>query len=144
MLNELHIFLPVRRVIIVYSIVFGLLVIVSVVIALKYGGIFFWLMMPLTISAFIFVFVPVLKNPRLILRGNEVRLSIFGKWHTINFTNDLIEIVVKGNEVQSYRFKSHETYYQISPLSYYEADEVDKLLSKLLKKHKGSFSVINR
>jgi hypothetical protein len=135
--NELHIFLPVRQAIVIYSIVLGLIMTLSTVLVIKYGGCIFWTLQLLTTLAFIFVFVPVLRNSKMLICGNDIKLSIFGKWHSIDFSNDLFEIVVKGDEVQSYRFKSNGNHYQISPLSYYEADEANKLLRKLLKKHKG-------
>ncbi|RNC67348.1 MAG: hypothetical protein ED859_15110 [Desulfuromonadales bacterium] len=144
MQNELHVFLPARQVIIIYSIVLGLLMTLSMVLVIKYGGILLWILLLLTTFAFIFVFVPVLRNTKMLMFGNDIKLSIYGKWHDMNFSKDLFEIVVKGNEVQSYRFKCNGNFYQISPNSYYEADEVSKLLGKLLEKYKGSISIINR
>lgn len=81
---------------------------------------------------------------KLLVSGDELRVFSFGKMNCLNFSKNLQEIVVKDSEVVSYRFERDGMFYQISPYSYYESDELRGIFKDLMKKTKVSVSVIER
>jgi energy-coupling factor transporter transmembrane protein EcfT len=124
MASDISFYAPVRRPIVIYSLVVGLFMAINVILVAKYGGVFLWMSLAILVCLFIFLFMPVMKNPRLIIKGNEIHLASFGKWYPIDFKKNLREIVVKGDDVVSYRFDCADKFIQISPYSYYESDEI--------------------
>jgi len=145
MAKDIFVYLPdYRGLITFYSLIVAILIAINIYFLLKHGGVLLYVPLVLLSFLFLFLFVPVLRNPMLIIHGNEIRISSFGKWYTISFTKDLRAIVLKDNEVLSYKFESDGIYYQISPESYIESDEVEQRFSKLLKRYNGTFKVINK
>jgi hypothetical protein len=141
MSEELHIYFPVRRQLIFYSTIVGVCAAINIYFAMKHGSMVLWLTLTVLLVLFIFLFVPVLRNPRLLISGNDIKISIFGKWHSLSMSKDLYELVIKDDDVVSYRFTREGKHFQISPSTYYEADEIRGKFKEILKKNKIVASV---
>ena len=92
--------------------------------------------------AFIFFVFPLLKYQKILVVNNTLKLSTFRKNNTLNFTNDLYEVVVKDSEVVSYRFEKDGKYFQISPDAYIKSEELKSILNRLFKKIKRKIVVV--
>lgn len=142
--EELHLFLPAMRSVIVALIVLGGVLAADSYFAIVYGGLLLWGALLLLGSLFAFLSFPVLRNPRLLVSGENLCLFSFGRGQELNFSNDLIEIVEREGQIVSYRFMCEGKHFQISPGSYHDSDELQRQFAQLLKKPKLHVSVIFR
>ena len=93
---------------------------------------------------FIFLFVPFLKNQRLLITNQEIIIFSFSKPNKLKFCINLKEIVVKENEIVSYRFENKGKYYQISPQAYYANKELKELFTGLNERCKKTIAIVER
>ena len=96
------------------------------------------------IGMFIFLFVPFVKNQRLLIKNQEIIIFSFNKPNKLKFCVNLKEIVVKENEIVSYRFENKGKYYQISPQAYYANKELKELFLDLNERCKKIIAVVDR
>ena len=96
------------------------------------------------IGMFVFLFVPFLKNQKLIITDEDIRLFTFGRMNRLMFCKHLKEIVVKEKEAVSYRFENSGKYYQISPRAYYESEELKSIFNDLMEKCESIVSVVEK
>ncbi len=104
----------------------------------------FYVSLVFLIVIFIILFVPFLKNQKIIVNNEDILLFTFGRINRLVFCENLREIVVKEEIVVSYRFEKNGRYYQISPRAYYDSEELESLFSHLNKKCKGIISVVEK
>lgn len=98
----------------------------------------------LLLVAFVYFFVPLLKNQKLAVENDYLRIFSFENSYDLSFATNLIEIVVEDSEVVSYRFKKEGEYFQISPHAYYESGELKKILNDLYSKVENPVSTVER
>jgi hypothetical protein len=98
----------------------------------------------LLLVAFVYLFVPLLKNQKLVIENENIKLFSFGNSYDLTFASDLFEIVVKDSEVISYRLKKEGMYFQISPYAYYDGDELNGILNDLYSKVENPVSIVER
>jgi len=105
-----------------------------------------WLLISLFVlfGIFVFLFMPLLKNQKVMLSGRKLILFTFGKKNSLDITKDLEEIVVHEDEVISYRFEKDGKYFQLSPSSYYEGEELKENLESTLKRYNLIVSVVSK
>lgn len=94
--EELHLFLPAMRSVIGVLMVLGGMLAVGSYFAIVYGGLLLWGALLLLGCLFAFLSFPVLRNPRLLVSGENLCLFSFGRGQKLNFPNHLIEIVERG------------------------------------------------
>jgi hypothetical protein len=88
--------------------------------------------------------MPFLKNQKLIVSGKDINLFTFGRINRLVFCKHLRELVVKQDEIVSFRFEKDGKYYQVSPGTYYDSEELKLLFNDLNKKCKGIVSIVQR
>lgn len=142
--DELHIFLPAMRPIVAVLIVLGGTLAVVFYFAIVNGGLLSWGAVLLLGFLFAFLAFPVLRNPKLIVSGENLCLYSFGCGQKIIFSKHLIEVVEREGEIVSYRFKCEDKHFQISPGSYNDSEELQRQFVKLMKTRKINVSVIFR
>jgi hypothetical protein len=96
------------------------------------------------VGLFIFLFIPLLKNQKVVIAGDEICLSTFGRINRLIFCKHINEIVVKDQEKVSYRFEKDGNYYQISPKAYYDSQELEILFKNLSNKCESIVSVVHK
>ena len=96
------------------------------------------------VGMFVFLFMPFLKNQKLIVSDEDINLFTFGRINRLIFCKHLTEIVVKENEIVSYRFEKSGKYYQVSPGAYYDSEKLKLLFNDLNKKCKSIVSIVQR
>lgn len=140
--DELHIFLPELRLVIGVLMVLGSLLAMGFYFAIVQGGFLLWgAIVPL---GFLLAFLafPVLRNPKLMVSGENLCLYSFGRGQEINFPNHLIEIVERQEEIVSYRFMCEGKHFQISPGSYNDSEELQRQFVELMMTRKLKVSAI--
>lgn len=142
--DELHIFLPAMRSVIWVLIVLGGMLAVSSYFTIVYGGLFWWGAALLLGLAVAFLAFPVLRNPRLLVSGEKLYLYSFGRRQAIDFSSHLVEVVERDGTIVSYRFNCEGKYFQISPGSYNDSDELQRQFKELMKTRKLNVSVMFR
>lgn len=142
--DELHIFLPAVRSVICVLIVLGGMLAVGSYFAIVHGGLFSWGAILLLGFLFTFLAFPVLRNPKLMVSGENLCLFSFGRGQGINFSNHLIEIVEREGKIVSYRFMCEGKHFQISPDSYNDSEELQRQFVELMKTRKLNVSAIFR
>jgi hypothetical protein len=88
--------------------------------------------------------MPFLKNQKLIVSGKDINLFTFGRTNRLVFCKHLRELVIRQNEIISYRFEKDGKYYQVSPGAYYDNEELKLLFNDLNKKCKSIVSIVQR
>jgi hypothetical protein len=144
MSNEVHIFQPIRRQIGFWCGVIFLGILINVHYLLDSSSMILYVSFVFLIGMFVFLFVPFLKNQKLIITDEDIRLFTFGRMNRLMFCKHLKGIVVKENEAVSYRFENRGKYYQISPRAYYESEELKTLFNDLMEKCKSIVSVVEK
>jgi len=87
---------------------------------------------------------PLIFFPHVTI-DNGKRITIrywFGNGYTDNISRALYEVVVKNEDIRSYRFKIQNKYFQISPSTYVRGDELAQILKSFIKKNKSTLSFI--
>ena len=144
MCNKLHAFQPKRIGIGFWCSLIFLGILVNMHYLLNDSSLFFYIPLFFLIGMFVFLFVPFLKNQKLLISDKELIVFTFGYSNKLNFCMHLKEIVVKENEIVSYRFENNGKYFQISPEAYYENEELKELFTNLKEKCKELISIIER
>jgi hypothetical protein len=142
--NEVHFFQPDRRRIGFWCAFVFLGIIINVRYLLSSGSVILYVSLILLAGMFVFLFMPLLKNQKLIVSGEDIVLFTFGRTSKLIFCKHLKEIVVKQNETISYRFEKSGKYYQVSPGAYYDREELKLLFNDLNKKCKSIVSIVQR
>lgn len=88
--------------------------------------------------------MPFLKNQKLLIEGNNLIIFTFGKKNRLRFSEDIEELVVKDNEIVSFRFNKDGKYYQISPDAYYDSTDLKEIFKKLLENNNINVSVVEK
>ena len=144
MQDELQLFFPARRSVIAVLIALGGMQAVAAYFAGVYGGFLSWGALLLLSFIFAILAFPALKNPRLMVSGERLVLFSFGRRQDLQFSKHLLEIVEHEGEIVSYRFMCEGKHFQISPVSYYESEELQRQFMELMKTHKLLVSVVFR
>ena len=144
MSNEVHFFQPDRRRIGFWCAFIFLGIILNVRYLLDSGSVILYASLILLVGMFVFLFMPFLKNQKLIVSGRDIKLFTFGRINSLVFCKHLKEIVVKQDEIISYRFENGGKYYQISPGAYYDSEELKLIFNDLNKKCKSIVSIVQR
>jgi hypothetical protein len=142
--NEVHFFLPDRRQVGFWCAFIFLGIILNIRYLLGSGSIILYVSLILLAGMFVFLFMPFLKNQKLIVSGEDINLFTFGRTNRLVFCKHLKEIVIKQNENISYRFEKDGKYYQVSPGAYYDREELKLLFNDLNKKCKSKVSIVQR
>jgi hypothetical protein len=142
--DELHIFLPAMRPIVAVLIVLGGTLAVVSYFAIVNGGLLAWSTVLLLGLLFAFLAFPVLRNPKLIVSGENLCLFSFGCGQKMSFSKHLIEVVEREGEIVNYRFKCEDKHFQISPGSYNDSEELKRQFMRLMSTRKINVSVIFR
>ena len=119
--NEVHFFQPDRRRVGFWCAFIFLGIILNVRYLLGSGSVILDASLILLVGMFVILFMPFLKNQKLIVSGEDIDLFTFGRTNKLLFCKHLKEIVVKQNEILSYRFEKDGKYYQVSPGAYYDS-----------------------
>ena len=142
--NEVHFFQPDRRRVGFWCAFIFLGIILNVRYLLGSGSVILYASLILLVGMFVFLIMPFLKNQKLIVSGKDINLFTFGRTNRLVFCKHLKEIVVKQNEILSYRFEKDGKYYQVSPGAYYDSEELKLLFNDLNKKCKSRVSIVQR
>ena len=116
----------------------------NVYILTESTGVFPYLSLAFLSVALIIFFFPLLKNQKIAITNEIIRISSFGKLSELSFFEDLSEVVVKDSEIASYRFEKFGKYYQISPYAYYEGKQLNAILANLYKRMERHVAVVER
>ena len=144
MKDEVRVFLPARRHIAILSFIVGILITVNIYTIILHDSIIFKISLVLLVFLFIFLFVPVIRNQRVIISGDIISVSIYGKWYSLYFSRDLCAVVREHDVIVSYRFSCNGQYYQISPSSYYESEELSNLFISLYNNKIANINIISK
>ena len=142
--DEVRLFLPARRNIAVLSFIVGILITANIYAIVLYDSIIYKISLVFIVFLFIFFFVPVIRNQRVIVSGNMIGVSTFGTWHSLYFPRDLCAVVREHDVIVSYRFSCNGQYYQISPSSYYESEELRNVFISLSKNKIAKAKIITK
>ncbi len=142
--DNAYIFFPARRHIAILSAIVALCISIDVYYMSSHAGILYKIILAILVLMFIFFLVPVIRNQRIIVSGDKIGISIYCRWYYVLFSEGLYAIVVEADEVVSYRFKYDGQLYQISPKSYIETAEMNRLFSALMKKQKIPPEIISK
>ena len=142
--NEVHFFQPDRRRVGFWCAFIFLGIILNVRYLLGSGSVILYASLILLVGMFVILFMPFLKNQNLIVTGKDINLFTFGRTNRLVFCKHLKEIVVKHDEIISYRFENDGKYYQVSPGAYYDSEELKSLFNDLNKKCKSTVSIVQR
>jgi len=142
--SDILVFQPIRRQLGIWCGVIFLGILINVHYLLDSSSMIICLPLVFLIVIFIILFVPLLKNQKLIVINEDVLLFTFGRINRLVFCENLREIVVKENETISYRFEKNGKYFQISPRAYYDDVELALLFSNLNNKCRGIVSVVEK
>ena len=142
--NEVHFFQPDRRRVGFWCAFIFLGIIFNVRYLLGSGSVILYASLILLVGMFVILFMPFLKNQKLIVSGKDINLFTFGRTNRLVFCKHLKEIVVKQNEILSYRFEKDGKYYQVSPGAYYDSEELKLLFTDLNRNCKGIVSKVQR
>jgi len=140
--KKVYIFYPMLRPISFFCGMIFLTILINTYYLIANNSRILFILLILLSGIFIFMFMPLLKNQKLILSGDEVIIFSFGKKNSLKFSKDLEEIEVKENEIASYRFNKKGKHYQVSPDAYYESTELKNIFNTLFKKNKINVSVV--
>ncbi len=136
-------FTPVRRSVAAVSGGVLFLLLLAVYCLLHGVGYLVYVPVALLSGLFIFLTLPLLRNQRIFMLGDIISVYTFGKRNDLVFSRHLKEVVMRGDEILSYRFEKDEKYFQISPKSYYESDELQAAMQALMKKTKITVTVVD-
>jgi len=142
--NEVHFFQPNRRQIGFWCAFIFLGILINVRYLLDSSSVILYVSLIILVGMFVFLFMPFLKNQKLIVSDEDINLFTFGRINRLIFCQHLTEIVVKENEIVSYRFEKSGKYYQVSPGAYYDSEELQLLFNDLNKKCKSIVSIVQR
>lgn len=142
--NDVHFFQPIRRQLGFWCGLFFIAILIIVRFLLDDGSMILLLPLLFLIGIFILLFVPFLKNQKIMMDNKVIHIFTFGRRNELVFCKHLRQIVVKENEAISYRFAKNGKYFQISPLAYYDDEEMASLFSNLSNKCKGVVSVVEK
>jgi hypothetical protein len=142
--NEVHLFQPDRRQLGFWCAFVLLGIAVNVRYLLGSSSVILYASLIFLVGMFIFLFMPFLKNQKLIVSDEDIKLFTFGRMNKLLFCQHLREIVVKENEIVSYRFEKSGKHYQVSPGAYYDSEVLRLLFADLNKKCKTIVSIVQR
>jgi len=142
--NDIHLFQPIRVQLGFWCGLFFIAILINVRIIIDSDSMVLGLPLALLIGVFTFLFVPFLKNQKIIINNQDIRLFTFGRINELVFCKHINKVVVKENKVISYQFEKNGKYFQISPLAYYDDEELASLLSNLTDKYNGIISVVEK
>lgn len=142
MSSEIHLYKPVRSQVAFLCICTFLGISLNVYYLLDNRSVALYCSLFILASIFVFLFLPFIKNQKLIISDDEICLFSYGKANKLNICNHLNEIVVKDKEIVSYRLENDGDCYQISPKAYYESEELNATLNTLYVKCKNTVSVV--
>ena len=142
--NESHFFQLDRRRVGFWCAFIFIGIILNVRYLLSSGSIILYVPLILLVGMFVILFMPFLKNQKLIVSGENINLFTFGRINRLVFCKHLEEIVIKQNEIISYRFEKDGKYFQVSPGAYYDSEELKLLFNDLNKKCKSIVSIVHR
>lgn len=142
--NDIHIFRPIRRQLGFWCGFFFLGILINVHFLLDSGSMILCVPLVFLIGMFIFLFVPFLKNQRVMLNNEDIRVIAFGRINGLVFCKHLRQIVFKENEAISYRFENNGRCFQISPRAYYDGEELASIFSEFKNKCIGIVSVVEK
>lgn len=144
MSNKNNLFKPARRQIGFWCVCILLGIIVNVHYLLSNGNLALYVSLVLLVGIFVILFMPFLKNQKVVVSGDEICLFTFGRINRLKFCGHIKEIVVKEKEIVSYRFEKDGNNYQISPKAYYDSQELELLFNNLNKKCGNVVSVVQK
>ena len=142
--DDLHLFFPAMRSVIAVLIVLGGMLAVAAYFVVVYGGFLSWGALLLLGFIFALLAFPVLENPRLTLSGERLILFSFGRRQVLEFSKNLVEVVEREGKIVSYRFMCEGKHFQISPVTYYESEELQRQFMELMRTRKLVVSVSSR
>ena len=140
----IHTFKPIRRQLGFWCGFFISVILINVHFLLNSGSMILGVPLVFLIAIFIFLFFPFIKNQQIIINNEGIRVFTYGRVNRLMFCKHLKEIVVKDNEVISYRFEKKGRYFQISPRAYYDGEALASLFSALNNKCRGIVSVVEK
>ena len=144
MKNEDHLFQPIRLQIGVWCGFIFLGILVNVRYLLSNSSVILYVSLVFMVGLFILLFIPILRNQKLIINNGDIRLFAFGRINRLVFCEHLKEIVVRDNEAVSYRFENNGRYFQISPRAYYNSEELASLFDNLNNRCRNIVSVVEK
>lgn len=112
---------------------------------LLYGGLFYLLISVFPLIGVVVFVRPLVFFPHVTI-DNSKRITIrywVGKGHTDNISTALYEIVVKNENIRSYRFIIQNKYFQVSPTTYIQGDELAEILKSYIKQKKLILNVVD-
>jgi hypothetical protein len=142
--NDVHFFQPIRRELGFWCGLFFIGILINVRFLLDNGSMILFLPLVFLIGIFVLLFMPFLKNQKIMMNNEVIHIFAFGRRNELVFCKHLKQIVVKENEAISYRFKKNGRHFQISPRAYYDDEELASLFSNLSNKCKGVISVVEK
>jgi len=104
-----------------------------------------WCLWIFLITVFIFIAFlrPVISKRRLCIEnGNITFFRLIGPPLTVNIAESLYEIVMKGDEIRSFRFGTEKLKMQVSPEGYKDGDNLLKEIKDVIRKNKITVRVI--
>ena len=96
-----------------------------------------WYLWLCLVSVFIFIAFlrPVIENRRVrIENGNITFLHRIGPPLTVNIAEALYEIVIKDDEIKSFRFETEKRKIQVSPKGYKDGNRLMKQIKDVIKR----------
>jgi hypothetical protein len=142
--NDVHFFQPIRRELGFWCGLLFIGILINVRFLLDNGSMILFFPLVFLIGIFVLLFVPFLKNQKIMMYNKVIHIFTFGRRNELVFCKHLKQIVIKDNEAISYRFEKNGKYFQISPRAYYENEELALLFSNLSNKCKGVIPVVEK
>lgn len=106
-----------------------------------------WYLWFFLVSIFIFVAFlrPVIEKRKVYIRnGNIIVLHRIGKPLTVNIAKCLYEIVVEGEDIKNFRFRTERRRIQVSPQGYVDGDELMTEIKDVIKREKITARIVER
>ena len=104
-----------------------------------------WYLWLFLVTAFIFIVFlrPVISKRRFCIEnGNITFFRLIGQPLTVSISKSLYEVVVKGDEIRSFRFRAEKLRMQVSPEGYKDGDNLLKEIKDVIRKNKITVRVI--
>jgi hypothetical protein len=106
-----------------------------------------WYLWLFLVSIFVFMALlrPVIEKRKVCIRnGNIIVLHRIGKPLNVNIAKCLYEIVVEGEDIKNFRFRTERRRIQVSPQGYIDGDELMKEIKDVIKREKITARIVER
>ena len=106
-----------------------------------------WYLLPLafiTLAVGIAFARPLLENRKIIVEGKSICITQrFSRPVQLDVSRDLYQIVVRDDDIRSFRFRHGDKYFQISPMGYQDGKQLSEHIKKIITKNKVAVEIVS-